>query len=84
MCVLNPHPAEQVELNIADGFQVDEHQQCYQKILSLRATSEALDRQLTELLEMLSEARKEVLNVPMTNFPPSHGKFQFRTAQNGY
>lgn len=52
---------------------MDVHQQNYQKILSLRATSEALDRQLTELLETLSKARKEVLSVPLTNFPISHG-----------
>lgn len=72
------------ESNIADSYQVDEHQQSYRKILSLRATSEALDKQLTELLETLSEARKEVLNVPMTNFPASHGKTQFPTAQDDY
>lgn len=69
------------ELNIADGYQVDEHQQSYRKILSLRTTSEALDKQLTELLETLSEARKEVLNVPMTNFPSSHGRSRFPRAQ---
>lgn len=57
----------------ANGCKVDEHQQSYQKLLSLRATSETLDKQLTELLETLSEAREKALNVPMTKFPPSHG-----------
>ncbi|KAI5845809.1 vitamin-D-receptor interacting mediator subunit 4-domain-containing protein [Morchella snyderi] len=74
----NPSPPAAIAVVNADDTltesleQLDEHQQNYQRILSLRATSETLNKQLTELLETLSEARKEVLNVAMTKFPQSN------------
>ncbi|CUS15516.1 unnamed protein product [Tuber aestivum] len=66
----NPSPAAARAVIAADdgldGEAVGEHQHGYQKILALREVSEALDKQLTELLEGLSEARKELSNVPGT------------------
>jgi hypothetical protein len=51
---------------------VDEHQQAYREIMSLRKTTNALDTQLTDLLNMLSETRQQIVSVPSTTFakPP--------------
>ncbi|KAF8437448.1 mediator complex, subunit Med4, partial [Terfezia claveryi] len=48
-----------------------EHQANHHKIQSLRATSEALDQRLTQLLSALAQTRKELLTVPSTKFPPA-------------
>jgi hypothetical protein len=74
----NPSPvAARAVIAADDGLveslnQLGEHQHGYQKILDLREVSEALDRQLTELLEGLSEARKELSSIPGTVFEESH------------
>jgi hypothetical protein len=47
---------------------VDEHQQAHRHILALRETSDALDKQFTELLTTLSETRQQVISVPSTKF----------------
>jgi len=48
---------------------VDEHQQSYRHIQSLRETTATLDEQLTDLLTILSETRLQLLSVPSTTFP---------------
>ncbi|KAA8914508.1 mediator complex, subunit Med4, partial [Sphaerosporella brunnea] len=70
----NPSPAAASALIEADNEleetleQLDEHQQAYRHILSLRETSKMLDEQLTELLTTLAETRQQVISVPSTKF----------------
>ncbi|KAF8477219.1 vitamin-D-receptor interacting mediator subunit 4-domain-containing protein [Kalaharituber pfeilii] len=72
-----PSPAAASAVVIADnGIQeslvlLAEHQANHHKIQTLRATSEALDQRLAQLLTVLSQTRKELLAVPSTTFPPS-------------
>lgn len=56
---------------VADSSAVVEHQANYHKIQTLKATSEALDQRLVQLLSALAEARKEIHAVPKTSFPES-------------
>ncbi|KAF8533963.1 vitamin-D-receptor interacting mediator subunit 4-domain-containing protein [Trichophaea hybrida] len=70
----NPSPAAAQALVQADDEltttleKLDEHQQSYRQILTLRETSNALDECLTSLLTTLSETRQQLLDVPSTRF----------------
>ena len=50
---------------------VSVHQSNYSKIISLRATSSALDTQIRETLTLLTSARRELIATPSTTFPTS-------------
>ena len=53
---------------LTDFWAVVEHQENYHKIQTLKATSEALDQRLVQLLSALAEVRKEIHAVPRTKF----------------
>ncbi|RDW79509.1 hypothetical protein BP6252_04147 [Coleophoma cylindrospora] len=70
----NPSPALANDLVTADvelskGLQqLSEHQSNHAKILSLRATSNALDAQIRDTLTLLTTTRAELLATPATTF----------------
>lgn len=79
----NPNPIHANDLIAADkelnqGLNLlTTHQSNYARILSLRNTSDALDKQIRETLEHLTAVRKDVISTPLSSLVPNKNPISY-------